>query len=148
MIEIRKTTMDSEDAKALIQELNQILVKITGDDGTTHFQQTDVEQERSVFLIGYIDGEPFACGGLKEISQECGEIKRIYARKNQCQMGRRIIKALEEEAKRLNYQKLVLETRIQNEHAISFYEKNGYIHCEKYGVYRNNENAYCFKKEL
>jgi N-acetylglutamate synthase-like GNAT family acetyltransferase len=120
MIEIRESSIESEDAVVLIEELNQFLTKITGDDGTIHFRDTDVEQERSVFLIGYIDGEPCACGALRQLAKDCAEIKRIYTRKNTLGMGHRILTALEEKAREYQYQQLFLETRDQNTHAIAF----------------------------
>ena len=42
-VQIRSSSMDSDDGKALIGELNQILTDITGDDGTAHFHKEDVE---------------------------------------------------------------------------------------------------------
>lgn len=148
MIEIKKMSMDSLDAQLLIQELNQSLVRITGDDGTIHFQQNDVEQQRAVFLVGYIDDVPYSCGALREINQECGEIKRIYARRNSVGMGHYMMRALEQQAIHYGYQALFLETRVQNEHAISFYEANGYVHCPNYGVYIENQNSYCFRVDI
>lgn len=148
MFEIKEADINSKDAKALIKELNQILTVITGDDGTVNFHAEDVKQNRSVFLIGYEDEIASGCGALREIDMEYGEIKRIYARKNKCGMGRQIIAALEKKATQLGYKKLFLETRIQNKHAISFYEKNGYTHCQNYGVYQGSINSYCMCKTL
>lgn len=148
MLVIKQMSMDSEDAKLLIGELNQILTSLTGDDGTAHFQPNDVKQERSVFLIGYLDGVPTGCGALRELNQKIGEIKRVYARKNTCKVGHTIIQALEHYAEEFGYQEIYLETRIQNVHAIRFYEKNGYFHCENYGVYKNKSNSHCMKKVI
>lgn len=148
MIQIKQMSINSEEARSLIQELNQSLMVITGDDGASHFKQEDMEQERSVFLVGYVDGIPYGCGALRKISSECGEIKRVYARKNSCGLGHAILEALEQKAVLFGYQKLILETRIQNVHAIQFYHANGYAHCENYGIYKERTNAYCFMKEL
>lgn len=146
MIEIIPKSITCNDAKLLLRELNSVLASITGADGTTHFQQNDVEQPRSVFLIAYIDGVPYGCGVLREINEESAEVKRVYARKNTHRLGQLIVQALEQEAVRYNYSNIFLETRIQNEHAIRFYEKCGYVHCPNYGVYKDNKNAYCFTK--
>lgn len=148
MIEIKRESINCEDAKLLIEELNQVLCKITGDDGTIHFHKEDLFEERSVFLIGYIDGIPYSCGALRELNQKEGEIKRIYSRKNKVGMASQLIHALEQYAIQFGYERLFLETRIQNIHAIEFYQKTGYIHCENFGVYQESENSYCFSKDL
>lgn len=148
MIEIKRMSIYSEDAGILLNELNEVLRELTGDDGTSHFRQEDTEQERSIFLVGYIDGIPCGCGALREINQDCGEVKRIYARRNSCRMGQKILKAIEQEAVSFHYKKLFLETRIQNKHAIEFYKNNGYLHCPNYGVYKDSLNSYCFMKNL
>ena len=140
--------INSADAVELLCELNQILQQMTGDNGARHFQEADVEQGRSTFLVGYIDGKPYACGALREFSPTCGELKRIYARKNSAGMGQHILKALESEARKYHYQRLVLETRIQNHHAIQFYEKNGFSLCPNYGIYKDCKNACCFQKDV
>ena len=148
MIEIRETRIDTPDAIVLINELNETLKKITGDNGAMHFNNKDVEQGRSSFLVGYLSGMPVCCGAIREIDRNCCELKRIYARKNNMHMGSRLIKALEEKAAGFGYDTMLLETRIQNEHAISFYKNNGYSKCKKFGAYVENENAYCMKKVI
>ncbi len=148
MIEIRESRIDSPDAIVLINELNETLKKITGDDGTIHFNSKDVEQARSSFLVGYLSGMPVCCGAIREIDGTHCEVKRIYARKNSEHMGSRLIKALEEKAAGFGYDTMLLETRVQNEHAISFYKNNGYSKCKNFGVYVENENSYCMEKVI
>lgn len=147
-IEIKSASVDSEDAKMLISELNQALTVITGDDGTTNFHREDVLDERSAFLIAYIDGIPYGCGAIRQVSEDTAEAKRIYARKNQYGVGKAILKALETKAIEFGYHRIILETRVQNLHAIEFYHKNGYDRCEAYGKYVGKDNAYCFQKAI
>ena len=137
-----------KDSQTLIMELNIILTEITGDDGTVNFSNDDMNQPGSRFLVAYINEEPYGCGAIRRVSDSVAEIKRVYARKNQCGVGRKIIDSLEREAKAFGYSKLVLETRVQNTHAIEFYGALGYQHCEAYGKYVGKQNAYCFEKLL
>ncbi|MBP7348757.1 MAG: GNAT family N-acetyltransferase [Butyrivibrio sp.] len=145
---IREADIHSADAQTLLCELNAKLTKITGDDGTVHFKSKDVATARSVFLIAYLHGEPYGCGALRELSDDTAEVKRVYARSNSVGIGSRILNALEENAQKMNYQNLLLETRVQNTTAISFYNRNGYEHCENYGVYIGETHSYCFRKTL
>lgn len=126
-MKITPASIDCADAKELIGELNSVLTEITGDDGTVNFSNNDVIGERATFLIAYVDGVPYGCGALRQISENTAEVKRVYARKNQCGVGRKVLKALEAKAVEFGYQKLALETRVQNLHAIAFYQDNGYI---------------------
>lgn len=87
-IKIISASVDCEDAKTLINELNQVLTEITGDDGTSHFQREDVMEERSAFLIAYIDDIPYGCGALRQISEDIAEVKRVYAREIDMESGR------------------------------------------------------------
>lgn len=147
-VEIREVSIECKDAKVLIQELNQCLKQITGNDGSSHFQKQDVAGERGSFFIAYKEKEPYGCGAIREISKECAEIKRVYARKNSVGIGSKIVHALEEKAKDFGYHTILLETRVENIRAVRFYEGLGYEHCENYGVYQGVIGASCFKKEL
>lgn len=148
MISMKEVPIQSSDAIMLISELNQRLLQITGDDGTSNFHAEDVDHDKSVFLIAYLDGIPYGCGALRKLSENTAEIKRVYARKNKVGIGRAIVGKLEERAKEFGYHKLLLETRKQNIHAIQFYSSCGYINCSAYGPYIGKENAYCFEKDL
>ena len=147
-ISIHETDINSADAKELLGELNAKLTVIPGDDGTVHFKNKDVTTSRSVFLVAYMNDMPYGCGALRELSDDTAEVKRVYARSNSIGIGSRILKALEENAQKMGYQKLLLETRVQNTTAISFYNRNGYQHCENYGVYVGETHSYCFRKTL
>jgi len=148
MLEIIEKSIYDEDSQTLLGELNSILTVITGDDGTVNFSPQDVENDDSAFLVAYLDGNPTGCGAIRKISDDTAEVKRIYARKNTAGVGREIISALEEKAKKLGYKKLLLETRVQNTHAIEFYNSVGYTHCEAFGKYVGKPNSYCFTKDI
>lgn len=140
--------INCEDARILLDELNSVLTVITGDDGTSNFKADDTRMDKSVFVIAYFDNVPCGCGAIRKMSETTAEIKRIYARKNEHGVGYKVVSALEEKARQFGYNRLLLETRVQNVHAIDFYHKMGYIHCEPYGRYVGKENAYCFEKEI
>lgn len=145
-IKIVPASIECDDARELIGELNQVLTIVTGDDGTVNFHSEDVMEERAVFMIAYVDDVPYGCGALRMLSEDTAEVKRVYARKNQYGVGAAILKALETKAIEFGYHRILLETRVQNLHAIEFYHKNGYSHCEAFGKYVGKENAYCFEK--
>lgn len=83
---------------------------------------------RGAFLVGSIDGEPVACGGVKLISSGVGSLKRMWVADTVrgLGIGRRMLEALEEEARGLGVTTLRLETNHTLEEAIRLYRSAGY----------------------
>lgn len=75
-----------------------------------------------------MDGEPVACGAIKPISPGIGSIKRMWvagsARGHE--LGRRMLAALEDQARELGLMTLRLETNRALTEAIRLYRSAGY----------------------
>jgi ribosomal protein S18 acetylase RimI-like enzyme len=76
------------------------------------------------------------------------ELKRLYRRPNASGVGNAILKTLEAEAITAGYRTLVAETRAINRRAIAFYERNGFVCIERFGMYASQADARCFAKQL
>lgn len=81
------------------------------------------------FLVGFdSDVSPVCCGGIKRLSEDACEIKRMYvvppARRGG--VGRLLLKALEDEARRLGYRTARLDTGPRQPHAERMYRLAGY----------------------
>ena len=126
MVYVRKVSIISSDAAQLIQELSEELKRITGSSGRSSFQFNAMENQRAAFFISYLNGEAVRCGAIQEYTSKIAEIKRMYSRKRGSGVGRAIIVALENEAQKLKYHSIILETRKVNSTAVSFYLNNGY----------------------
>ena len=148
MLDIRKVSIMSSEATPLIQELSEELEKITGSSGRSSFQLNAMEKKRAGFFIAYLDGEAIGCGAIQEYTSKIAEIKRMYSRKRGSGVGRAIIVALENEAQKLKYHFIILETRKVNSTAVSFYLNNGYQVCNNYGKYIGRNEAICFIKKI
>ena len=72
----------------------------------------------------------------------------MYSRKRGSGIGRAIIIALEQEAQKLGYQSIILETRKVNRTAVNFYLNNRYQICGNYGKYIGRDEAICFIKNI
>lgn len=103
---------------------------------------------RRTFLVGYKNGIPMCCAGVRMVDEECGEIRRVYARKNNEGIGSALLNAIEQWAAKHGYQRLVLQSREANTHALAFYEKKGYTRCPKYPPYTESPIAVCMEKHL
>ncbi len=133
------------DARRIILRLSETLMEITGDTGGSSFDFDDVRHPRSVFVIGYDDCTPIACGALRPISDEIVELKRMYAERG---TGSLVLQNLEERAIRMGYVKVWLSTRIANERAVRFYRTHGYQQIENFGKYAGRDISVCFGKPL
>jgi ribosomal protein S18 acetylase RimI-like enzyme len=139
----------SPDATALMNELSATLTLITGDSGKASFDAADVQGDAARFVIARDRmGIAVGCGAFRPLQEGVAEIKRMLARPGSAGVGRAILVFLEDEARRLGYRELWLETRLINVRAVHFYEKHGYRRRENFGKYVGNPQAICFEKML
>lgn len=146
-IDVREEVPTSQDAKYLMDLLSDTLKSITGDSGKNSFDITDICVPRSLFVIARSqDGEPKGCGAIRPIDNNTAELKRMFAKSKSSGVGSAILAYLEKQSIILGYTKILLETRLINQKAISFYENKGYQRITNYGKYLNREECVCFGK--
>lgn len=146
---IEKENINSKDAYELVGELSDELYRMTGSNGRGSFDNSDMDNPRSLFVIAREDdGLAVGCGAFREVSGEIAELKRMYARRKSYGIGSTILAYLEDRAKDFGYNKVVLETRKCNTKAVSFYTRNGYQVINNYGKYIDRPEAICFEKIL
>jgi len=104
----------------------------------------------ALFLVAFRGGEPVACGGLRPIDAEHGEIKRMFATPAARGTGAAVavLRALEAAARERGWTRLVLETGVEQPDAIRFYTREGYEPIEKFGYYADAELSLCFGRTL
>src|SRR6476661_3686407 len=80
------------------------------------------------FLVASVDGEPVACGAVKVTSRGVGSLKRMWVAGTVrgLGVGRRMLDALEGEARRLGVTTLRLETNRTLDEAIRLYRTAGF----------------------
>jgi GNAT superfamily N-acetyltransferase len=83
---------------------------------------------RGAFLVASIHGESVACGAVKTISPGVGSLKRMWVADTArgLGIGRRMLNALETEARALGLTTLQLETNRTLHEAILLYRSAGY----------------------
>ena len=104
-----------------------------------------------VFLVVRDDGRrAVGCGGVCRFDETRAELKRMYvvpdARGRG--LGRLLLIELEEEARRLGYAGIVLETGDRQPEALGLYASAGYERIPCYGVYATRELSRCYEKSL
>ncbi|QGZ39073.1 L-amino acid N-acyltransferase YncA [Pseudoduganella flava] len=143
-IAVRDEDPDSDDARALMAELSQVLAAITGDSGAAAF---DVARAGAFAIARDDAGRAVGCGALLPLDGDVAEVKRMYARPGSG-AGGAVLAHLEARAAALGYRGLWLETRKVNERAVRFYDAQGYLRIPNFGKYVGNDAAVCFGKRL
>lgn len=147
-ISIKIVNPNNEKVLAITEELSENLYLRFGSDGKNSFQDWENENSKFVFVVAEINSEIVGCGAIRPIDQNIGEVKRMYAKYPGKKIGQTILGFLENEAVNLGYTNLVLETRVKNESAVQFYQKQGYKVIPNYGKYTNRPEAICLEKSL
>ncbi|WP_030603182.1 GNAT family N-acetyltransferase [Streptomyces fulvoviolaceus] len=156
---IRQVPFDHPDAVKLDEEVQAEYHARYGDGGdATFLAPADFDPPNGVYLIAYDETDrPVATGGWRaqDMNDEGNldgdaEVKRMYVIDAMRGRGlaRRILAALEADARAAGRSRMVLETGTEQPEAIALYTSSGYELCEKFGHYRFHEESRCFAKGL
>ena len=87
-----------------------------------------------VFLVGRVDGPVVACGAIRRLGPDLGEIKRMWIDPQWRGQGHgaSLIAALEAAARELGYSRLRLDTSELLVEAVRLYESCGYRRIDRY----------------
>ena len=148
-----RAELTADVSRALIDALNAELSEIYSEPGATHFglDPGDVAEGRGIFLVVYREGTPVGCGALRLLDAETAELKRMYVSPpaRGTGLGRRLVAALEAEARALGARRLVLETGVRQTAALALYRATGFHGIPLYGEYRlSPETSVCLGKDL
>lgn len=136
-ITLERTTHATDDARALIEELE---ADLSGDyePHQRHGLSLDkIFQPHIAFFIARLDGKAVGCGGIA-FEDGFAELKRMYVRPHARGKGvvQAVIAQLETEAKSRGVTRLLLETGDVLHAALRVYERAGFKRCEAFGDYR------------
>ena len=150
---IARAEFSAEVSRALIASLNAELTGVYPEPGANHFHldPEEVARGRGSFLVVYRDGVPVGCGAVRLLDPDTAELKRMYvsplARRQG--LGRRLVAALEAEARALGVRRLVLETGIRQVAALALYRATGFQPIPLFGEYcLSPETSVCLGKDL
>ena len=152
-ITIARASLTDEVSRGLVASLNAELSGAYIEPGATHFQldPEEVTGGRGTFLIVYRAGSPAGCGALRLLDAETAELKRMYVAPavRGTGLGRRLVFALEVEARALRVRRLVLETGVRQAAALALYRATGFHPIPLFGEYcLSPQTSICLGKEL
>lgn len=153
MLSIAPADLLGPEVQALIAQLNQELAARYPEPGANHFRldPEEVGPGRGAFLLARYDGEVVGCGALRILEPGTAELKRMFALPSARRrgIGRAILQALEDEARRLGVTRLVLETGIRQPEAIALYRTRGFAEIPPFGEYvLSAATSVCMAKDL
>ncbi|MBP3839878.1 GNAT family N-acetyltransferase [Kaistella faecalis] len=143
-----RTNSENQDFIQLVKMLDEYLAYVDGDDHAFYDQFNKIDALQHCIVI-FEDENPVGCGAIKPYDKTSAELKRMFVIPEFRGKGyaSKIVSELERWAKELGYEKVILETGINQLDAIRLYEKT-YERMENYGQYNGVENSLCFIKEL
>ncbi|HEX5050910.1 MAG TPA: GNAT family N-acetyltransferase [Planctomycetota bacterium] len=152
-IGITRAELTADASRALIAALNAELSGTYPEPGATHFHldPTEVGDGRGRFLVVHRDGVPVGCGAVRLLDAGTAELKRMYIAPELrgLGLGRRLVEALEAEARALGARRLVLETGVRQHAALALYRAAGFAPIPLYGEYtRSADTSVCLGKDL
>ncbi|MBI3743949.1 MAG: GNAT family N-acetyltransferase [Chloroflexi bacterium] len=151
-IRIEKGDLGSDTAAALISALNAELTERYPEPGDRSFRldTEEVAPGRGAFFLAYVDSKAIGCGAIRRLTELEAEIKRMYVAPELRGrgIGRKLLDALESEARALGVRRLVLETGERQPEAIALYQHAGFGFIPLFGEYIGKAISVCMGKEL
>ncbi|MFJ8004247.1 GNAT family N-acetyltransferase [Streptomyces fagopyri] len=156
---IRPVPFDHPDAVKLNDQVQAEYAERYGDEGdVTPLDASMFKPPLGLYLLAYDEqGRPVATGGWRcqdendeGYTDGDAELKRMYVVPQARGLGlaRRILAALEDDARAAGRTRMVLETGAKQPEAVALYTSSGYAPCVKFGYYRFHDLSMCFAKPL
>ena len=151
-LEIRESRADrrpgSDLLAAMASELDALYRRLPGNLDSLPATPGQMSPPEGCFIVIESGGEPVACGGVKRLDGETGEIKRMYVvpEIRGRGVGRALLAELERRCRELGYGTVRLDTGPDQPGAKALYESAGYRTIADY-----NSNPYArfwFEKKL
>ena len=151
-MELRRERLDSPAGEALVgalfDETVPLYPSITSDNPGPSATPEEMAPPEGAFLVAYVDGAPVGCGGIKRLSDEAAELKRLYVAPEGRNRGlaRTLVAALENVARDVGYRIIRLDTGDQQPAALHLFRSIGYREIADYNG--NPHASYWFEKVL
>jgi len=151
-VAIATEPFDSPDARRLVAALDAHLASRYAPEQRfgPHLKAEHVAPGVGTFVIARADGKAVGCGALKRRDPTTVEVKRMYVEPEMRghRVAREILDHLENTARAMGAERLVLETGIYQEEAIGLYRGTGFKAVDCFDEYAGVPTSVCFEKPL
>ncbi|HZQ01244.1 MAG TPA: GNAT family N-acetyltransferase [Reyranella sp.] len=130
-IAIAVETPLQDEVRALVAELNAVLLELTPPEHCHHLTVEQMADTSTALFVARDDGVAVGCGALKRHADGIGEVKRMYTRPSHRgrKIGAQIVRRIEALARQEGLKRLVLETGDRHHAAWAVYENAGFRRC-------------------
>lgn len=155
-VRIAVVNYDHPDAAKLIDQVQRENAARYGTVDETPVEPSSFAAPHGIFLVGYVDDMPVACGGWRvhhlTDSAPAGdaEIKRMYVAETVRRQGlaRQMLAELEHTALLAGHRRTILETGTMQPEALALYRAVGYREITKFGHYADAADSVSMAKNL
>lgn len=149
-VAIARESFDSADAAALRQAQRDELDARYGRDDHEPGEKPTADSVPVFLVARTLAGEAVGCGGLRPLAGGGAEIKRMFVAPSVRGTGVAValLRAIEEEARAMGLDRLVLETGTEQPDAMRFYEREGYSRIPLFGPYVGSDLSVCYARDL
>jgi putative acetyltransferase len=139
---------DTPEVHALLAERDAYFDKLYAGESRTP-GRVDLGRDNLVFYAARVRGQLAGCGALI-LHGAYGELKRFYLRPEfrGLGIGRRLVEALEAEARARGCVALKLETGVLQPEAVGLYRSAGFVDGERFGDHRPDPLSIYLQKTL
>jgi putative acetyltransferase len=139
-----------DDVRALIAELNEVLLALTPPEFCFHMTADEMARPDTTVFVARDEGRAVACGALRRHEGGVGEVKRMYTRPSHAGrgIGGRILAEIEALARAEGFARLVLETGHRHPAAWRVYERGGFARCGVVLDYPESAYSVFYEKSL
>lgn len=135
VLDLVPRTYDHPDVQNLVRALHAAQLALY--DVADHPHDIDADRfipPTGLFVVGYRDGVPVACGGWHRVDEQTAEIKRMFVADEVRGRGygHTLLVELEDHARATGASRLILETGVRNHRAIALYLRVGYRRVPSY----------------
>ena len=149
---ITAEAFDSADARRLVSALDAGLAELYPPEQRfgPNLKPEHLDAGRGTFLVARDGERAIGCGAMRLLDPATAEVKRMYVEPGQRGkgVGWAVLESLEASARQLNVKRLVLETGVYQEAAISLYRRAGFTQTDCWGEYSSSPSSICFEKNL
>lgn len=156
-VSLTPRALDHPDVARLVAQLQAEYVTIYGGPDGTPMSADQFAPPAGGFLVAYAGGEAVAMGGWRFRADVTGadgvrpaEIKRMYvvAAARRTGLARRVLAALEDDARAAGADVMVLETGTPQPGAEEFYRSAGYTDTVRFGHYADQPHTVYLQRVL
>jgi GNAT superfamily N-acetyltransferase len=154
---IERLPITHPDAALLVEEVQGEYVARYGGRDETPIDPTYFDEPQGAFFVGYLDDRPVATGAWRrrtdvvvDGSSLTAEVKRMYVVPQARGLGlaRAMLAHLEDTARAVGAEVMVLETGLRQPEAIALYESSGYLSIAGFGFYKDAPLSRCLARRL